>query len=340
MLPFPLPGRPPLPRGGGRVPTELCAVPKGHHVAVHTCAPTCPSAHLSEGPAHVLVPTHVAFSRVWSCGARRLEGASLVRVISGRFLPRGPSVLVWLLFLWTEGPFWVPGMRRWVPDGTHGREEASSGFPYALQAMDIEVDENGTLDLSMHKHRKRENAFPGGGSGGGGGSSSSSPGVKSPDASQRQSSTSAPSSSMTSPQSSQASRQDEWDRPLDYTKPSRQREEEPEEVGAVVRTLWRARVGAGMLLPLRAEPLGQAPPEPGGAFSTQGPAPSGSWVAAAFLEGFAPLGQAVSFTACRLDVGPSVGRGRRRAFIRSSGVTGEWLQIPCFQGPPTNLLAD
>uniref|UniRef100_A0A4X1TM51 Myelin transcription factor 1 domain-containing protein n=1 Tax=Sus scrofa TaxID=9823 RepID=A0A4X1TM51_PIG len=97
------------------------------------------------------------------------------------------------------------------------------------KAMDIEVDENGTLDLSMHKHRKRENAFPGGGSGGGGGSSSSSPGVKSPDASQRQSSTSAPSSSMTSPQSSQASRQDEWDRPLDYTKPSRQREEEPEE---------------------------------------------------------------------------------------------------------------
>ncbi|XP_034496952.1 myelin transcription factor 1 isoform X3 [Ailuropoda melanoleuca] len=91
------------------------------------------------------------------------------------------------------------------------------------QAADIEVDENGTLDLSMHKHRKRESAFPSSSS------SSSSPGVKSPDASQRQSSTSAPSSSMTSPQSSQASRHDEWDRPLDYTKPSRQREEEPEE---------------------------------------------------------------------------------------------------------------
>uniref|UniRef100_A0A8C3VPH3 Myelin transcription factor 1 n=1 Tax=Catagonus wagneri TaxID=51154 RepID=A0A8C3VPH3_9CETA len=91
------------------------------------------------------------------------------------------------------------------------------------KAADIEVDENGTLDLSMHKHRKRENALPGGGS------SSSSPGVKSPDASQRQSSTSAPSSSMASPQSSQTSRQDGWDRPLDYTKPSRQREEEPEE---------------------------------------------------------------------------------------------------------------
>nr|KAF6471877.1 myelin transcription factor 1 [Molossus molossus] len=93
------------------------------------------------------------------------------------------------------------------------------------KSADIEVDENGTLDLSMHRHRKRDGAFPGGGGGGGGGS----PGVKSPDASQRQSSTSTPGSSMTSPQSSQASRQDEWDRPLDYTKPSRPREEEPEE---------------------------------------------------------------------------------------------------------------
>ncbi|CAO2577196.1 Myelin transcription factor 1 [Lemmus lemmus] len=92
------------------------------------------------------------------------------------------------------------------------------------KAVDIEVDENGTLDLSMHKHRKREsNTFPSSGS------CSSSPGVKSPDVSQRQTTTSAPSSSMTSPQSSQASRQDEWDRPLDYTKPSRLREEEPEE---------------------------------------------------------------------------------------------------------------
>ncbi|XP_059888591.1 myelin transcription factor 1 [Delphinus delphis] len=87
------------------------------------------------------------------------------------------------------------------------------------KATDIAVDENGTLDLSMHRHRRRENAFPGGGGG---------PGVTSPDASQGQSIT-APSSSVTSPQSSHASRQDEWDRPLDYTKPSRQREEEPEE---------------------------------------------------------------------------------------------------------------
>ncbi|KAM5305784.1 myelin transcription factor 1 isoform 2-T3 [Glossophaga mutica] len=89
------------------------------------------------------------------------------------------------------------------------------------KAADIEVDENGTLDLSMHKHRRRESAFPGGGG--------SSPGVRSPDTSQRQSSAGAPGSSMTSPQSSQGSRQEEWDRPLDYTKPSRQREEEPEE---------------------------------------------------------------------------------------------------------------
>uniref|UniRef100_A0A287CRS4 Myelin transcription factor 1 n=1 Tax=Ictidomys tridecemlineatus TaxID=43179 RepID=A0A287CRS4_ICTTR len=91
------------------------------------------------------------------------------------------------------------------------------------KSVDIEVDENGTLDLSMHKRRQREGAFPSSSS------CSSSPGVKSPDTSQRQSSTSAPSSSMTSPQSSQASRQDEWDRPLDYTKPSRLREEEPDE---------------------------------------------------------------------------------------------------------------
>uniref|UniRef100_A0A6I8MYF1 Myelin transcription factor 1 n=1 Tax=Ornithorhynchus anatinus TaxID=9258 RepID=A0A6I8MYF1_ORNAN len=91
------------------------------------------------------------------------------------------------------------------------------------KSMDIEVDENGTLDLSMNKHRKRENTFPSSSS------CSSSPSVKSPDVSQRQNSTSATSSTMTSPQSSQTSRQDEWDGPIDYTKPNRQREEEPEE---------------------------------------------------------------------------------------------------------------
>ena len=140
----------------------------------------------------------------------------------------------------------------------------------ALQATDIEVDENGTLDLSMRRHRRRENAFPGGGGG---------PGVASPDASQGQSVPGAPSSSVTSAPSSHASRQDEWDRPLDYTKPSRQREEEPEEVGPGVLG-WqmveqvlvvgvpspRAAVNA---LALRAEPLCVLP------LSTQGPAPFG-----------------------------------------------------------------
>ncbi|XP_075427638.1 myelin transcription factor 1 isoform X5 [Ascaphus truei] len=91
------------------------------------------------------------------------------------------------------------------------------------QSMDIEVDENGTLDLSMNKHRKRENPFPSSSS------CSSSPSMKSPDQSQRQNCTSATSSTMTSPQSSQTSRQDDWDGPIDYTKPNRQREEEPEE---------------------------------------------------------------------------------------------------------------
>lgn len=107
------------------------------------------------------------------------------------------------------------------PEVTRGLKSLAWILPSWLQATDIEVDENGTLDLSMHRHRKRDGAFPGGG-----------PGGKAPDASQRQSSASAaPSSSMASPPCSQASRQDEWDRPLDYTKPSRPREEEPEEVG-------------------------------------------------------------------------------------------------------------
>uniref|UniRef100_A0A8C5RT98 Myelin transcription factor 1 domain-containing protein n=1 Tax=Laticauda laticaudata TaxID=8630 RepID=A0A8C5RT98_LATLA len=92
------------------------------------------------------------------------------------------------------------------------------------KSMDIEVDENGTLDLSMNKHRKRENAFPSSSS------CSSSPSIKYPDVSQRQNCTSATSSTMTSPQSSHTSRQDEWDGPIDYTKPNRQREEELEEV--------------------------------------------------------------------------------------------------------------
>ncbi|XP_015220438.1 myelin transcription factor 1 isoform X2 [Lepisosteus oculatus] len=84
--------------------------------------------------------------------------------------------------------------------------------------MDIEVDENGTLDLSMKKHMKREGSL-----------SCVSPGVRSPDQSQNQSS-SASSSAMTSPQSSHTYKQEDWEGPIDYTKPNRQREEDMEEV--------------------------------------------------------------------------------------------------------------
>ncbi|RLV97509.1 hypothetical protein DV515_00011719 [Chloebia gouldiae] len=112
-----------------------------------------------------------------------------------------------------------------IPMGTFWQLLTLVVFP-TFQSMDIEVDENGTLDLSMNKHRKRESTFPSSSS------CSSSPSMKSPDVSQRQNSTSATSSTMTSPQSSQTSRQDEWDGPIDYTKPNRQREEEPEEVSS------------------------------------------------------------------------------------------------------------
>uniref|UniRef100_A0A8D2NN15 Myelin transcription factor 1 n=1 Tax=Zosterops lateralis melanops TaxID=1220523 RepID=A0A8D2NN15_ZOSLA len=105
-----------------------------------------------------------------------------------------------------------------MPENLSTKQQETPG-----KSMDIEVDENGTLDLSMNKHRKRESTFPSSSS------CSSSPSMKSPDVSQRQNSTSATSSTMTSPQSSQTSRQDEWDGPIDYTKPNRQREEEPEE---------------------------------------------------------------------------------------------------------------
>ncbi|XP_051887381.1 myelin transcription factor 1 isoform X3 [Pristis pectinata] len=87
--------------------------------------------------------------------------------------------------------------------------------------MDIEVDENGTLDLSMNKKRKRENVF-----------SALSSNVRSADLSSSylHGSSSTCSSVMGSPQSSQTSKQDEYDGPIDYTKPSRQREEESEEM--------------------------------------------------------------------------------------------------------------
>ncbi|XP_060750724.1 myelin transcription factor 1 isoform X1 [Tachysurus vachellii] len=75
--------------------------------------------------------------------------------------------------------------------------------------MDIEVDENGTLDLSMKKP-KRE-------------------GVTSPDPSSS-SSSSSQQLGVTSPHSGNTYKIDEWEGPIDYTKTTRQKEEEPEEV--------------------------------------------------------------------------------------------------------------
>lgn len=86
-----------------------------------------------------------------------------------------------------------------------------------LQEMDIEVDENGTLDLSMKKPIKREGSLSG-----------TSPGMRSPDPSSS-SSSSVPHSGLTSP-TLLAYKQEEWEGPLDYTKPHRQRDEDGEEV--------------------------------------------------------------------------------------------------------------
>ncbi|XP_051961506.1 myelin transcription factor 1-like isoform X2 [Xyrauchen texanus] len=75
--------------------------------------------------------------------------------------------------------------------------------------MEINVDENGTLDLSMKKPMRE--------------------GVRSPD----QSSTSSSSShhqGVISPHSSHTNIQEEWEGPLDYTKSNRQKEDEPDEV--------------------------------------------------------------------------------------------------------------
>ncbi|KAM9855317.1 myelin transcription factor 1-like [Aulostomus maculatus] len=86
--------------------------------------------------------------------------------------------------------------------------------------MDIEVDENGTLDLSMKKPIKREGSLSG-----------TSPGVRSPDPSSSSSSSlhHSGSSGMTSP-NLHAYKQEEWEGPLDYTKPNRQREEDMDEM--------------------------------------------------------------------------------------------------------------
>uniref|UniRef100_A0A671RXW0 Myelin transcription factor 1-like n=1 Tax=Sinocyclocheilus anshuiensis TaxID=1608454 RepID=A0A671RXW0_9TELE len=79
----------------------------------------------------------------------------------------------------------------------------------ASKDMDIEVDENGTLDLSMKKPNRE--------------------GVRSPDPSSS-SSTSSQHHGVTSPHSSHTHKQEEWEGPLDYTKSNQQKEEEPEEV--------------------------------------------------------------------------------------------------------------
>ncbi|XP_016368567.1 myelin transcription factor 1-like [Sinocyclocheilus rhinocerous] len=85
----------------------------------------------------------------------------------------------------------------------------------ASKDMDIEVDENGTLDLSMKKP-KRE-------------------GVRSPDPSSS-SSSSSQHHGVNSPHSSHTYKQEEWEGPLDYTKSNRQKEEEPEEVEYTTRS--------------------------------------------------------------------------------------------------------
>lgn len=93
-------------------------------------------------------------------------------------------------------------------------------FFVCVQEMDIEVDENGTLDLSMKKPIKHEGSLSG-----------TSPGVRTPDPSSSSSSLHH-GSGMTSP-NLLAYKQEEWEGPLDYTKPNRQREEEMEEVSAI-----------------------------------------------------------------------------------------------------------
>lgn len=89
--------------------------------------------------------------------------------------------------------------------------------------MDIEVDENGTLDLSMKKPIKREGSLSG-----------TSPGVRSPDPSSSSCSSlhHSGNSGMTSP-NLHIYKQEDWEGPLDYTKSSRQREEELDEVSTI-----------------------------------------------------------------------------------------------------------
>lgn len=76
-----------------------------------------------------------------------------------------------------------------------------------LKEPDIEVDENGTLDLSMKK-TKKEGEKP----------------------SESSTSSSTSSSQHIGPVLSQGHSQPEWEEPLDYTKPSELKEENHEEV--------------------------------------------------------------------------------------------------------------
>ncbi|XP_062872262.1 myelin transcription factor 1 [Trichomycterus rosablanca] len=86
------------------------------------------------------------------------------------------------------------------------------------KSMEIEVDENGTLDLSMKKHIKRKVHPP-----------NTSPGMRSPALSSSSSSSGHHSNNAISPHL-QAYKQEGWEGPLDYTKPNRQREEDLEEI--------------------------------------------------------------------------------------------------------------
>jgi len=91
------------------------------------------------------------------------------------------------------------------------------------QETDIEVDENGTLDLSMKKAKKE--------------------GVQSPHPSSSPS-TSSHSSQHVRDSASQGNAQLEWEEPLDFTKPSSAKEEEPDEVGShrlEGRSFWEFR---------------------------------------------------------------------------------------------------
>ncbi|KAL4630659.1 myelin transcription factor 1 isoform X4 [Arapaima gigas] len=83
------------------------------------------------------------------------------------------------------------------------------------QNMDIEVDENGTLDLSMKKLLKQED---------------SSPRVCPPDPTSSCSLNPGSSGAKALPHKGPAPDQEEWEGPLDYTTPNRQREEELEEL--------------------------------------------------------------------------------------------------------------